>query len=190
MSFGLILGFFPSFVEVKEDEVRFPFVGGGTGGLCRPGVWWSCASGPRVQHLPSWRHQDPPRVPNGCKVVYFGFPLSKYRTLFFALVPVMPTNYLLPLLAQSNQMQLIYTVSLGVFSHNMHALLWLQEAWLFPWNYMCLGESKGRPMGGSQTFHYKGPLSHLFFGGWTQSFVRFCLPNCNWQVIFSHNSIF
>lgn len=96
------------------------------------GVWLSCASGPYVQRLLTWRRWDHPGAPKGCKVVYFGFPLSKYRTLFFALVPIMPTNYLLPLLAQSNQMQLIYSVSLWVFSHNRHAPLWVQGTLFIP----------------------------------------------------------
>lgn len=84
-------GFFTSFVEEEGDEVRFPFIGGGMGGLCHQGLGW-------VQHLLTWRCQDHPGTPNGCKVVYFGFSLNKYRTLFFALVPILPTNYLLPLM--------------------------------------------------------------------------------------------
>lgn len=42
-------------VDVKGGEVRFPFVGGGMGGLCHSGVWLSSASRPCVQRLPTWK---------------------------------------------------------------------------------------------------------------------------------------
>lgn len=148
----------PFIVEVTGARVRFPFVGSERGGLCHSGVWLSCAFTPCVQRLPIRDVEIPPWAPNGCKVVYFGFPLSKYRTLIFALVPIMPTNYLLPLLTQSNQMQLIYTVSLWVFSHNRHAPLWLQGSLFIPLELCMFRERNGELKGGSQSFHHKGPL--------------------------------
>lgn len=146
---------------------------------CHSGVWLSCASSPCVQRLPTWRRWDPPWAPNGCKVVYFGFPLSKYRTLCFALVPIMPTNYLLPLLAQSNQMQLIYTVSLWVFSHNRHTPLWLQGSLFIPLD-LCM--FRGRDGGGAQGWfpNFSPQKTPFYYFPWlTQHFVRFCLLNCN-----------
>ena len=73
----------------------------------------------------------------------------------------MPTNYLLPLLAQSNQMQLIYTVSLGVFSHNRHAPLWPQGTLFIPGELCILGG--GEEETPERVPNFSPPETPLFF---------------------------